>query len=194
MGNASSATPPAGQSMTYFQYARIHPSVLADVRLQTRDHFAGDRRACAPPAAGHHPGGLSLDARYPQRQRRGPQPHRPDRAQPGGAVHLRLQIDTRDSEVTPHSGTFDEVKFKVSPGEDGAFRSATARSASTCAPTFRWRGVTLAGASSATSCSAVRPWRSSRASRTPTSAATTARGAAQRYYGKVKVFGNVEPG
>jgi outer membrane protein assembly factor BamA len=27
-----------------------------------------------------------------------------------------LQVDTRDSEVTPHSGTFDEAKIKWSPG------------------------------------------------------------------------------
>jgi outer membrane protein assembly factor BamA len=32
-----------------------------------------------------------------------------------------LQIDTRDSEVTPHSGTLDTVKVKWSPGGDAAF-------------------------------------------------------------------------
>jgi hypothetical protein len=41
MGNASRASPPSGQSSTYFQYARVHPSIMADIRFKLRDHVAG---------------------------------------------------------------------------------------------------------------------------------------------------------
>jgi hypothetical protein len=40
MGNASSAALPSGESTSYLQYGRIHPSLLADLRFRIIDHFA----------------------------------------------------------------------------------------------------------------------------------------------------------
>jgi hypothetical protein len=116
MGDASSASPPAGQSTTYFQYARIHPSLLADVRFKLVDHFGA--------ITGLRYTGSWLDVPASSRLAQDIQSGSPEvRGLIGPTAPnlvalfiYGLQVDTRDSEVTPHSGTFDEAEIKWSPG------------------------------------------------------------------------------
>jgi hypothetical protein len=121
IGDASSAHPPPGQSSTYFHYGRIHPSLLADVRFRLLDHVAAIAGLRYTGSWFEVPAGskLAQDVESGSAEVRGLiGPTAPS------AVALfiyGLQLDTRDSEVTPHSGTFDEAKFKWSPGGDTAF-------------------------------------------------------------------------
>jgi outer membrane protein assembly factor BamA len=121
MGNASSANPPAGQPTTYLQYARIHPSLLADLRFKLLDHLAGK--------IGMRYTGSWLDiparSSLAQDQRTGSAEVKeligPTAPSQVALFMYGLQLDTRDSEVNPHAGTFDEAKIKWSPGGDGTF-------------------------------------------------------------------------
>jgi Omp85 superfamily domain len=122
LGDASSANLPAGQSSTtYFQYARVHPSLLADVRFKLVDHFAGIVGLRYTGSWLDIPAGSSLA----EAMRSGSTEVRgligPTAPSAVALFIYGLQIDTRDSEVTPHRGTFDEVKIKGSPGDDKAF-------------------------------------------------------------------------
>lgn len=120
MGNASSATPPAGQSMSYFEYGRIHPSLLADVRFKIVDYFAGIAGMRYTGSWYTIPAGSRLAADL---QNGSPEVRSligPTSQTNVGLFIYGVQLDTRDSEVTPHSGTFDEAQLKLSPGEDGA--------------------------------------------------------------------------
>jgi hypothetical protein len=121
MGNASNANPPAGQSTTYLQYARIHPSLLADLRFKLLDHVAG--------TIGMRYTGSWLDipasSSLAQDERTGSAEVKTligTTAPSQVALFIYgLQLDTRDSEVTPHAGTFDEARIKWSPGGDSTF-------------------------------------------------------------------------
>jgi outer membrane protein assembly factor BamA len=193
MGNASSVLPPAGQSTTYFEYGRIHPSFLADLRFAIRDHIGA--------ISGFRYTGSWLDipagASLAQALRSGSAEVRrligstaPNLV---GLFIYGLQVDTRDSEVTPHSGTFDEVKFKWSPGGNGIlpFRYGEA--------SLNLRGyvpiasrVTLAGRVIGDVLFGSPPF-----AELPRFEDTYFGGEirgvpAQRYYGKVKVIGNIE--
>ncbi len=193
MGDASSATPPAGQSTTYFQYARIHPSILADVRLKLRDHFAAISGVRATGSWLDIPASSSLaqDVRNGSPEVRsliGP-------TAPSLVVLFiyGLQIDTRDSEVTPHSGAFHEVKVKLSPGGVGdlPFRYAEASVNLRVYLPFGPR-VTLAGRLVGDVLYGSPPF-----AELPRFEDTYFGGdirgvPAQRYYGKVKVIGNLE--
>jgi hypothetical protein len=116
MGDSSNSTPPPGQSTTYFQYARVHPSLLADVRFKLLDHFAA--------ITGLRYTGSWLDVPSDSRLAQDIQSGSPTvRGLIGPTAPnlvalfiYGLEVDTRDSEVTPHAGTFDEVKIKWSPG------------------------------------------------------------------------------
>jgi outer membrane protein assembly factor BamA len=104
-----------------------------------------------------------------------------------------LQVDTRDSEVTPHSGTFDEAKFKWSPGGNGIlpFRYGEA-SLNVRAYVPIASRVTLAGRVIGDVLFGSPPF-----AELPRFEDTYFGGdirgvPAQRYYGKVKVIGNLE--
>jgi outer membrane protein assembly factor BamA len=193
MGNASSVLPPAGQSTTYFEYGRIHPSFLADLRFAIRDHIGA--------ISGFRYTGSWLDipagASLAQALRSGSAEVRrligstaPNLV---GLFIYGLQVDTRDSEVTPHSGTFDEVKFKWSPGGNGIlpFRYGEA--------SLNLRGyvpiasrVTLAGRVIGDVLFGSPPF-AALPRFEDTYFGGEIRGVpAQRYYGKVKVIGNIE--
>ncbi len=193
MGDASSATTPAGQSTTYFQYARVHPSLLADVRLRLQDHFAAITGVRATgswldiPATSR----LAQDARSGSAEVRGLiGPTAPSLV---ALFIYGLQIDTRDSQVTPHSGTFDEATIKVSPGGDGdlPFRYAEA-SLNLRAYLPVGSRVTVAGRIIGDVLFGSPPL-----AELPRFEDTYFGGdirgvPAQRYYGKVKVIGNLE--
>jgi outer membrane protein assembly factor BamA len=193
MGDASSATAPAGQSSTYFQYARVHPSLLADVRLRLQDHLAAITGVRATGSWLDIPASSSLarDAHYGSPEVRGLiGPTDPSLV---ALFIYGLQIDTRDSEITPHAGTFDELKVKLSPGGDGSlpFRYAEASLnlraylpiASRVTLAGRIIGDVLFGS----------PPLAELPRFEDTYFGGDIRGVpAQRYYGKVKVLGNLE--
>jgi outer membrane protein assembly factor BamA len=196
MGNDSSAVPPVGKSSTYFQYARIHPSFMADVRVRLLDHV-----------------GAILGLRYTASRLDIPEGSRLIQDMQSASPAVRkligstapslvalfiygLQVDTRDSEVTPHGGTFDEAKIKWSPGGDQTFPFRYGEAS------MNLRGyvpissrVTLAGRIIGDVLFGDPPF-----AELPRFEDTYAVGGsngvrgvpAQRYYGKVKVIGNVE--
>ncbi len=196
MGDASSATAPAGQSTPYFQYARVHPSLLADLRLRLRDHLAAMTGVRATGSWLDIPSNSKLaeDARSGSAEVRGLiGPTAPSLV---GLFIYGLQVDTRDSEVTPHAGTFDEVTIKLSPGGSGLSGDLPFRYAEA---SFNLRAylpmgprVTLAGRIIGDVLFGSPPL-----AELPRFEDTYFGGdirgvPAQRYYGKVKVIGNLE--
>jgi hypothetical protein len=196
MGNASSATPPAGQSMYYFEYGRVHPSLLADVRFKLVDHLAGIAGMRYTGSWYTVPPGSRLAADIQNGS-----PEVRDLIGPTSQTNVGLfvygvQIDTRDSEVTAHSGTFDEAMLKLSPADEGAvpFRYGEA-SLNLRAYIPLAKKITLAGRIVGDVLFGDPPF-----AELPRFEDTYAVGGSngvrgvpqERYYGKVKVFGNVE--
>jgi hypothetical protein len=197
MGNASRATPPPGLNGTYFQYGRIHPSIVADFIFKIVDHFAGstgirytgtwlDVPADSKLAADRRSGSAVVRALIG-----------PIDQQSVALFRYGLRFDDRDNEVSPHSGTFDEVTFKWSPGGDSAFpfRYAQASAQLRAYVPFFSRRVTLAARVVGDVLFGSPPfYELSRFEDTyAVGGSNGVRGVpGQRYYGKVKVFGNVE--
>jgi len=118
MGNASSAVPPGGRSSAFFQYSRVHPSLLADVRVKVFDHVGAILGLRCTASWFDVPSGSKLAE---DMQSGSPAVQKIIGVTAPSLVALfiyGIQVDTRDSEVTPHKGTFDEAKFKWSPGGD----------------------------------------------------------------------------
>lgn len=200
MGNASTTQRPAGTSLTYFQYGRIHPSIVADLRFKIVDHFAGKT------GVRYTQTWLSIPAESKLGDDiRNGSPVVKSLIGPTGnqsVVLFRygLQFDDRDNEVTPHLGTFDEFEFKWSPGGPGASSTFPFRYGEVSAnvrgyvPLFT-RRLTLAARLVGDLLFGDVPFYE--LSRFEDSYAVGGsngvRGVpGQRYYGKVKVFGNVE--
>jgi hypothetical protein len=196
MGNASSAQLAPGQSVTYFQYARLHPELVADVRFKIVDHLAGRVGLRYVETLFDIPADSKLgddirDASPEVKALIGPTGN-------AGAALFRygLQFDDRDNQVSPHRGTFDEIAFNWSPGgvPELPFRYGEA--------SVNLRGylpissrVTLAGRAVGDVLFGDVPlYELSRAVDTyAIGGSNGVRGVpAQRYYGKAKVFGNVE--
>jgi outer membrane protein assembly factor BamA len=116
IGNASLASVPPGQSRRYFEYARVHPSLLVDLRFKIVDHFAGKIGARYTRSWLDIPAGSKLDEDLHMAQ--------PEvrallgSTEPQSVFLFRygLQFDTRDNQITPHRGTFDEWEVRLSPG------------------------------------------------------------------------------
>ena len=121
VGNASSDTPPSGRSSSYFEYVRTHPSVVVDLRWRVVDHLAG-RTA----------------VRYTQNWMSAPADSKLAADRASGSSEVKgllgptgphavalftygLEWDDRDSEVSPHSGSFDDALVRLSPGGTTAF-------------------------------------------------------------------------
>jgi hypothetical protein len=196
MGNASSANPPAGQSMEYFKYGRVHPSLLADLRFKLVDHVAGIAGMRYTGSWYTVPAGsrLAADIQDGSREVRGL--IGPTSQTNVGLFVYGVQVDTRDSEVTAHSGTFDEAMLKLSPANEGAvpFRYGEA-SLNLRAYIPLAKKITLAGRIVGDVLFGDPPF-----AELPRFEDTYAVGGSngvrgvpqERYYGKVKVFGNVE--
>jgi outer membrane protein assembly factor BamA len=121
LGNASSDTPPPGQSSSYFWYARTHPSVTVELRWRIVDHIAGHTAVRYTQNWMNVPTGSKLAedlaSGSPEVQSLlGPtSPH-------GVALFTYgVQWDDRDSEVSPHSGSFHDALVRVSPGGSSMF-------------------------------------------------------------------------
>ena len=196
MGNASPPKP-SGVKDSFNWYGRLHPALDVQLRFRLADHFAG-----------------LLGARYTQnwlqvgagsllaqqiangspevKKLIGP-------TKPGGVAlfDYGVQWDSRDSEVSSHVGSFEEALFRVSPGgtEDFPYRYGQG---SLVARVFLpiWKDhVTLALRGVGDIMFGNPPfYELARFDDTyALGGPNGVRGIpGQRYYGKVKVFGNIE--
>jgi hypothetical protein len=197
MGNASAARPPAGESLTYFRYARIHPSVVADLILKIVDHWAARTGIRFTETWLHIPAHSRLASDF----RDGSPEVKALIGETGTQSVLLfrqgLRFDNRDNEVTPHKGTIDEIEFKWSPGGTSAFPFRYGEASINLrwyVPLFSPR-LTLAARIVGDVLFGDPPfYELSRFEDTyAVGGASGVRGVpAQRYYGKVKVFGNAE--
>jgi outer membrane translocation and assembly module TamA len=200
LGNASSAAAPPGAPSTYSLYGRIHPYALADLRWRMLDHLAGYT------AVSYEEDWLQVasNSRLAEDLRDGsPEVKRllGSTATHGVAKFAwGLQWDNRDNEVSSHHGMYHTVDLAVSPGAVGGlpyrFGQATAI-ARGFIPIWEPR-ITLAMRIAADVLFGDPPfYELSRFRDTYDTYAigglTGVRGVpAQRYYGKVKVLGNLE--
>jgi hypothetical protein len=197
MGNASSATPPPNPAVTSFEYGHLHPTALADIRFKIVDHVAGITGFRYTFTSNQVPDGskLAYDSRFGSAEVKsliGP-------TGPESIAQLvyGVELDTRDNETTPHSGTYDRLGLRLSPGGiDGLpFRYGEATA-------ILRQYVPLGGPRVTLAVRVVGDLLFGNAPLTDLSCAegvyalggsNGVRGVpAQRYYGKAKVFGNIE--
>jgi outer membrane protein assembly factor BamA len=121
LGNASSATAPQGAPSKYFQYGRLHPELVADLRWRILDHVGG--RA-----------GLTYTENWNQVASNSKLANDLQNGSPevksllgstdqSGVIAATagIQWDNRDNEVSTHSGSYDTVDIRFSPGGGGHF-------------------------------------------------------------------------
>lgn len=116
IGNASSDALPAGTNATYFEFGRLHPRVGFDLRWALFQHLAG-----------------RMGIRYEQNWLQvTPQSKLAEDLRSGSpavkallgsvaphgvaAFVYGVQLDNRDNEVSAHTGMFHEIQVKLSPG------------------------------------------------------------------------------
>jgi outer membrane protein assembly factor BamA len=197
-GTVAPESGPAGEpGHDYFQYGRMHPTLLARARVTlgsgfyalTGMSFTHNRLQIEPR------GKLALDAQAPDG------PIRPSfRALHDHAVALfeyALVYDTRDDETATHDGAHHQVKVRLSPGGSAAFPyrygqfNVIARFYAT--PVRRWLTVAFRLVGDAQFGD---PPFYELARYEDTFALGGGKGVrgvpAQRYYGKLKAFGNLE--
>jgi outer membrane protein assembly factor BamA len=197
MGNASKDVTPPGAKDSFSWYGRLHPAVDLQLRYRLADHIAalvGARytQNWLQIAADSR---LALDIKFGSPEVKkliGP-------TNPGGVALFSygFQWDSRDSEVSSHVGSFEEALIRLSPGgtEDFPYRYAQG---SLVARGFVpiWRDhVTLAVRGVGDIMFGNPPfYELSRFDDTyALGGPNGVRGIpGQRYYGKVKVFGNFE--
>jgi len=190
IGNASPApkTGPQGQSESdYFQYGRIHPTFLVRIRLKLGHDFSllfGD--SITYNRLDIHPGSK------PEQDLGG--------AVPPHFVHFfehALLYDTRDTETSSHSGMFHQLKLRLSPGGTPALPYAYGQVNGTVrfytTPVRRWLTIALRIVGDA---QFGNPPFYELARFEDTFALGGGKGVrgvpGQRYYGEIKLFGNLE--
>jgi outer membrane protein assembly factor BamA len=198
MGNASSRTAADdSENPDYSKYQRGHPQFDVDVRTRIVDHFAG-RVGFRYIYNSIH---VAEDSQLAEDQRNGSEEVKhligDTRSHSVALFKYGLQFDTRDSETSTHSGTFDTIDLKLSPGGTEAFPFRYGEA------TLNLRAFVPLGTPRITlAARAVGDWmfgnvpfyELSRFDDTYALGGTNGvRGVpAQRYYGKRKVFGNLE--
>lgn len=197
LGNASSDAKPSGANSSFNWYGRLHPAVDLQLRWRLTDHVAAlvGARYTQNWLQIRDDSKLALDIKFGSPEVKkliGP-------TNPGGVAIFSygVQWDSRDSEVSAHRGSFDEALIRLSPGgtEDFPYRygqgSLVARGYIPLWPdhvTLAMRGVAdiLFG----------NPPFYELARFDDTYALGGPNGVrgipGQRFYGKVKLFGNVE--
>jgi outer membrane protein assembly factor BamA len=199
MGNASSAAPPAGALNRYFQYGRVHPSISAEVTFRILDHVAS-KIGIRYLASRIH---VTSDSKLGTDLREGSGEVKTLIGSTAGMqsvalLRYGLQLDTRDNETSPHRGTWDEAYLKVSPGSsESPFpnRYAQATAIFRVYASLIANRMTLAARVVGDALFGDPPF-----SELPRYEDTYALGGsngvrgvpAQRYYGKIKIFGNLE--
>lgn len=196
LGNAASAALPTGKTTDFFEYGRLHPELLGDLRFKIVGHLGGRIGLRYVRTWFDIPPGSKLadDMQSGSAEVK----HLIGPAGTNGAALFRYgaQFDNRDNPVSTHRGTFDEVAVNLSPGgmPDLPFRYGEV-SANLRAFVPLGKRVTLAlRAVGDVLFGDVPFYELSRAVDTyAIGGSNGVRGVpAQRYYGKIKVFGNVE--
>lgn len=198
MGNASTTVAPPGAPERYFQYGRVHPRLSADLALRVVDHVA------AKVGVAYIASWLQIpqDSKLASDMREGSADTKALIGNTSGLQSVALfryglEFDTRDNETSPHRGTWDEADIKLSPGGTTAFPYRYGQATATLRaylPIVRDR-VTLAARLVGDVLFGDVPF-----VELPRYEDTYALGGsmgvrgvpAQRYYGKVKAFGNLE--
>jgi outer membrane protein assembly factor BamA len=198
LGNASPA--PSASASKYNQYGRLHPEALVDVRWRVVDHLA----AMA---------GLDFSQSWLQIDQNSKlasdlQTGSPEVKELLGTVNTAgvatalggLQWDNRDNEVSSHSGSYDTLGLKISPGglKESPYRYGEATAIARVFVPIVGPRVVLAMRLVGDVLVGQPPFYE--LSRFQDAYATYALGGqngvrgipGQRYYGKVKVLGNVE--
>jgi hypothetical protein len=197
MGNASSANLPPGQPTHYFAYGRVHPSIFLDLASRIRDHVAGRLMLRYTGSSLH----IAENTRLADDRAQGSAEVKKligptDGFQSVALIGYAVAFDTRDNEISPHRGTWDEASVNISPGgtPDFPYRYAELNAvfraylplASRVTLAMRIGGDVLAGNPPFAE---LPRWGDGYA----VGGQNGVRGVpAQRYYGKVKVLGNVE--
>jgi Omp85 superfamily domain len=116
MGNASSATPSGGMTSRYFEYARMHPELVVDVRFKILDHVVGRVGLRYIESFYSVPTDSKLAADIRSASPEVKSLIGPTHTEGAALFRYGLQFDSRDNEVSPHQGSFDELSFNFSPG------------------------------------------------------------------------------
>jgi outer membrane protein assembly factor BamA len=197
LGDASSTLAPENSPRDYFSYQRGHPQFDLDLRGKISDHLAGrvGFRYIQNTIK------VAADSKLAEDQRAGSAEVKrligPLRSHAVAQFKYGLQWDTRDNETTSHSGSFDALDLKLSPGGTYEFPYRYGEA------TLSLRGfIPLAKPALTLAVRAVGDWmfgnvpfyELARFDDTFAIGGTNGvRGVpAQRYYGKLKAFGNVE--
>ena len=116
LGNASSATLPAGATSKYFEYGRLHPEIDIDLRWGFFDHVIG-RTGMRYIQNWFQVAG---DSKLAQDRLEGSAEVKSllgSTASSGVAlVNYGIQFDNRDNNVSTHGGMFHSFDVQVSPG------------------------------------------------------------------------------
>jgi hypothetical protein len=198
MGNASPASRPPGAPSGYFHYGRLHPLLDSAVVFKIIDHIAGQV------GIRHAMSNVSVDAnsKLAEDARTGSTEVKKLIGPLSGTQSTALfvfgaRFDTRDNAVTPHSGTFDDARIKLSPGGAAGFPYRYGQVTAIARAYARVPGtsVTLAGRLVGDVLFGTPPfYELARFEDTyAVGGSNGVRGVpAQRYYGKAKLFGNLE--
>lgn len=116
LGNASPAPANVGSSSTYYEYGRLHPEIVIDARWRVVDHveaLAGIAYSQSWLQIGSQ-SKLESDLQTGSPEVK----HLLGSVSPAGVAMALggLQWDGRDNEVSSHSGSYDTLGLKVSPG------------------------------------------------------------------------------
>jgi outer membrane protein assembly factor BamA len=197
LGNASSTLVPPNSPRGYFSYERGHPQFDVDVRGKITDHLAG--RVGIRYVQNFIK--VAADSKLAEDERTGTDEVKrllgPLRSHAVALFKYGLQWDTRDNETSSHSGSFDALDLKLSPGGSYEFPYRYGEA------TLNLRGfVPLSKPALTLAVRAVGDWmfgsvpfyELARFDDTFAIGGTNGvRGVpAQRYYGKLKAFGNIE--
>ncbi len=198
LGNASPA--PTATASKYNQYGRLHPEALVDVRWRVVDHLAA--------IAGFDFSASWLQIAPNSKLASDLQTGSPEVKQLLGTVDTAgvatalggLQWDNRDNEVSSHSGSYDTLGLKISPGglKESPYRYAEMTAIARVFVPIVGPHVVLAMRLVGDVLVGQPPFYE--LSRFQDAYATYALGGqngvrgvpGQRYYGKVKVLGNLE--
>ena len=115
LGNASSAALPAGKTVKYFEYGRLHPELYVQVRAGIVDHviLLGGIRYIRTWLQVADDSKLADDLRTGSAEVKSLL----GSTDPNGVglVSGAIQFDNRDNSTTAHRGTFDTLGVQVSP-------------------------------------------------------------------------------
>ncbi len=197
IGNASSTRAPPGVGSNYFTFTRGHPQLDVDMRFRIFDHFSGRVGFRYIQNFVRAPAGSKL---VEDQQSANPTVRAMIGPLGDNAVVLAkygLQWDTRDNEISSHSGSFDTLDVKLSPGPTAMFPYRYGEATANLrgfVPLYQKRVTLAVRAVGDFMFGNVPFYELERFDDTAALGGTNGvRGIpAGRYYGKIKAFGNIE--